>query len=217
MIPTASSRLPEGIEVLVSDLGKVLLPFDFSPARQWLRENCRMQDAWNRLHELHEQLAFGTGGCSSEVFFQQATTMLDLSASFEEFCQAYCSDFWEDAAVIALVRRAEVGQRVLLSNTNAIHWDWIQERHGAMLGAFNHLVVSHEVGLSKPQPEIYRHVERLTGRPSGTHLLIDDLAENVEGARAYGWDGILFVGANDLEQQLQARYLLPPTSASRAI
>ena len=46
------------------------------------------------------------------------------------------------------------------------------------------------------------HVEKLTGFPSGSHVLIDDMPANVAGARAAGWDGIVFGPETDLLAEL---------------
>jgi putative hydrolase of the HAD superfamily len=51
-------------------------------------------------------------------------------------------------------------------------------------------VISAEVGLHKPQPEIYRlAAERLEVEPGGC-VFIDDLRENCEGAEAVGMTAV---------------------------
>ncbi|MGA8218774.1 MAG: HAD family phosphatase [Solirubrobacterales bacterium] len=55
---------------------------------------------------------------------------------------------------------------------------------------FDAVVISAEVGLHKPQPEIYRlAAERLEVEPAGC-LFVDDLQENCEGAEAVGMTAI---------------------------
>jgi len=204
------------IDVLVSDLGKVILPFDFTPRQQFLRQRCRLphtegnaEALAHALHALHEELDFGKGACSAEAFYCKVVERLNLEVSYEEFCVGYSDYFWEDWAVAELIRQARVQKRVLLSNTDAIHWQWIRKRYGALLSVFDHLLASQELQALKPHPEIYRKVEALTGHPPEAHLLIDDLAENVEGAIACGWDGIVYANVEALEAQLRTRNLLP--------
>lgn len=56
------------------------------------------------------------------------------------------------------------------------------------------LVYSHEVGLVKPDPRIYALCcERLGVRPQEA-VLVDDRAENVDGARAAGMHAVHFAG-----------------------
>jgi putative hydrolase of the HAD superfamily len=57
---------------------------------------------------------------------------------------------------------------------------------------FDEVVISADVGLHKPQPEIYRlAAERLEVDPSKC-LFVDDLRENCEGAEAVGMTAIRF-------------------------
>jgi putative hydrolase of the HAD superfamily len=73
--------------------------------------------------------------------------------------------------------------------------------------AFDALVISAEVGMMKPSPEIFRlATERLHVRPSDA-AFVDDTTVNVEAARALGMRGILFrergQALEDLETQLE--------------
>jgi putative hydrolase of the HAD superfamily len=132
-----------------------------------------------------------------------------LKMDYAAFCRAFSDMFCEDQEVIALVREAPVASRVLLSNTNSIHWEWITARYPHVLEPFDHLVVSHECSLEKPDAAIYDHVVSLTGRAPKEHLFIDDILENVEGARARGWDAIHHTDAAHLRTAFAARGLLP--------
>jgi epoxide hydrolase-like predicted phosphatase len=90
--------------------------------------------------------------------------------------------------MIAAVRAArERGVRTgLISNS----WGTgIYER--APLRIFDATVISGDVGLHKPQPEIYRlGAERLELEPDAC-VFVDDLRENITGAEAVGMLGIL--------------------------
>ena len=82
----------------------------------------------------------------------------------------------------------------LLSNTNDLHWEEIKRRYFSEAGytctdLFDHIFVSHEVQLAKPEPEIYRHAVRQIGRPAAQCFFIDDALVNVEGARREGLQG----------------------------
>jgi epoxide hydrolase-like predicted phosphatase len=61
--------------------------------------------------------------------------------------------------------------------------------------AFDVLVVSSEVGVMKPDPEIYRIALEKTSTPPGQGVFIDDFIENVEGARRAGMRAIHFKAA----------------------
>jgi len=82
----------------------------------------------------------------------------------------------------------------LLSNTNDLHWEEIKRRYFSEEGytckdLFDHVFVSHEVQLAKPDAEIYRYAVRVIGRPAGQCLFIDDTLLNVEAAQREGLQG----------------------------
>lgn len=90
--------------------------------------------------------------------------------------------------MIAAVRDIRNGglQTGLVSNSwSTAHYD--RELLGEI---FDEVVISAEVGLHKPQPEIYRLAsERLEVEP-GKCVFVDDLRENCEGAEAVGMTAV---------------------------
>jgi glucose-1-phosphatase len=75
--------------------------------------------------------------------------------------------------------------RLVLSNTNAIHMDYIFE-HYRFLDDFDAHVFSHEVGLLKPDAAIYRLTLQKYGLTAERTVFVDDLTANVEGPAALG-------------------------------
>lgn len=72
-----------------------------------------------------------------------------------------------------------------LSNTNASHW---RRLHGMdFFAGLDHRHASHELGLEKPDPRIYREFERRTGWSGADIIYFDDLQENVDAAVRAGW------------------------------
>ncbi len=64
------------------------------------------------------------------------------------------------------------------------------------------VTVSGEIGLIKPDKAIYdHHVASFDLEPAAT-LFIDDSQKNVEGARAAGWQSVLFTDAGMLRADL---------------
>lgn len=197
------------VEVLVCDLGQVILGFDFSGRAESLRRACtRHPQPIEMLLGLHDEMGLTTGGDRGEEFYRRACSELGIGLSYEDFCAIWSDRFWEQRDVIDLVRRTHAARRALLSNTDCIHWDWIRSRFPSALDGFDLLLASHELGEAKPNAACYRAVEGLTGYPPEAHLLVDDVAANVEGARSAGWDGIVFTDAKSLESALAKRGLL---------
>lgn len=80
----------------------------------------------------------------------------------------------------------------LLSNTNEIHIDSLhalpQSESGftTLISLFEKVYYSHDVGMRKPDVEIFHHVIEDSGLNPQTTLFVDDSSINVEGARKAG-------------------------------
>lgn len=59
-----------------------------------------------------------------------------------------------------------------------------------------HFVFSAEVALAKPDPAIFAHADTVYGTEPGDVVFFDDRVENVEAARAHGWDAHVWSGAD---------------------
>lgn len=57
-------------------------------------------------------------------------------------------------------------------------------------GTFDHVVISGEVGMRKPEPGIFHHALELVGLPPEQCVFIDDLEANVRAAEALGLVGL---------------------------
>ncbi|CDT77975.1 putative Haloacid dehalogenase-like hydrolase [Vibrio coralliirubri] len=69
---------------------------------------------------------------------------------------------------------------------------------------FDGAAVSAELGLLKPEPEIYQALLSNYGLKASETVFIDDMPYNVEGAKAVGMAGIQFTDAAQCENSLQA-------------
>jgi glucose-1-phosphatase len=77
----------------------------------------------------------------------------------------------------------------MLSNTNESHW---KRQHGGKGGfpaaaRLDIRLASHELGIAKPDPAIYRVATERFGVSPGEVLFFDDLPDNIEAARNTGW------------------------------
>lgn len=80
----------------------------------------------------------------------------------------------------------------ILSNTNWMHWNISVEKFFGVDGYkvedyFDHVFLSCELGMVKPDERIYQHVMKVTGVRAEDIVFFDDSAKNCEGAR---WCGI---------------------------
>lgn len=78
----------------------------------------------------------------------------------------------------------------LLSNLSDIHWDETRRQaaaHGINIDdCFDEVFLSYRLGMTKPDPNIYRHLIHATGIDPQHTLYIDDLPENIRAGREAG-------------------------------
>ncbi|MEP5339486.1 MAG: HAD family phosphatase [Algibacter sp.] len=78
---------------------------------------------------------------------------------------------------------------ILLSNTNALHIDWIKKNvsfYNAFKDCFDAFYLSHEINLSKPNKDIYEFVLNTNSLKAETCLFIDDNKDNIDSAKKLG-------------------------------
>lgn len=78
----------------------------------------------------------------------------------------------------------------LLSNTNLVHWGFCR-RDFLMAGyvpeeLFEHLWLSCEMGMAKPDPEVFQRVLRDSGYDPAETLFVDDSPKNCAVAETFG-------------------------------
>jgi len=88
--------------------------------------------------------------------------------------------------------RAGGTRLALLSNAGPDFGSYL--RHGPLGGFFAACYVSGELGLLKPDPEIYRHVLDDLGISAAEAVFIDNREANVRGAEALGITSHVFTG-----------------------
>ncbi len=192
--------------VIVLDIGNVLVGLDFSRALNRLRGY--FPDA-AELARVRRWIAsvendYSLGRVTTDAFLQEALRELGLDR--ESFLMLWNDIFVERAYMLPFLQELREQGYVLAvcSNTNELHTDYLQ----ATCPCFQHiqhLIFSHRAHALKPDPAIYRAVEAATGRPAAEHLFLDDLPENVAGARAAGWDAICFETPEQVQAELMAR------------
>jgi epoxide hydrolase-like predicted phosphatase len=88
-----------------------------------------------------------------------------------------------------------------LSNMPMSIYDHLRRRH-VFWDAFRGIVISGEVRMMKPEPEVFAHLlEKYELRPDET-VFVDDLSANVDAAKRVGLHGILFKDAAQCRSEL---------------
>lgn len=196
------------IKALIFDLGRVIVPFDFQRGYARLESLCGIPAAEipARIRPTGLVQRFESGGLEPRDFFAQLSGHLNLQTSYDEFCEIWSSIFLPET-LIPEPMMADLARRrplVLLSNTNAIHFEMIR-RNYPILRHFRSFVLSYEVGAMKPAPVIYQRAVEAAGCLPGECFFTDDIEEYVIGAREQGIDAVQFQSAGQIRDELRKR------------
>jgi len=149
------------------------------------RESSTADHPWHRA----ERGELATSMLQAEV--APFATSAGLTLRGDEYERLLCGVFDVHHDVVQRIGalRAEGYRTGLLTNSFKEFRDHL-EAH-VDFGVFDVIVDSSEVGLRKPEPEIYDLTTELLGVPADTILYLDDFAANLVGAEAAGWQTIL--------------------------
>jgi hypothetical protein len=118
------------IKTVIFDLGKVLIPFDFSRGYRAMEKFCDYPAA-----EIPKRIAatdlvhrFETGLVEPRDFVEQLSRMLDLRVTYEQFCEIWSSIFLPDTLVPESLL---AGHRRALPPAGALQHQRHPLRHGA--------------------------------------------------------------------------------------
>ncbi len=174
---------------LLFDLGGVLVDFSGPRDLPALLPPGRAAADWKlAMAECAATDAFERGAIDLPVFAARFVRDWQLATPADRFAQHYLD--WlrgpYPGADALLARLRKMGYRLAcLSNSNAAHW----ERSAPMRGLQQQLDVaisSHQLGLRKPQPEIFAAALARLGAPAHAVGYFDDLAANVAAATQAG-------------------------------
>jgi glucose-1-phosphatase len=194
-----------GITTVVFDFGNVLGFFSHRKSAEQLGAFSDMSAEAIQAHLYGDRLEedYEAGRLSTPVFMGMVRATCRLTCSDQEFADAYSDMFTPNDEVCALVPQLKTKYRLLLlSNTNDLHYRQFCEQFREVLSNFDGMVLSHEVGVRKPKPGIYTACLDMAQRPANECLFIDDLATNVDAARACGWQGLQYRRGDDLRDGL---------------
>ncbi len=195
------------IRAVIFDLGGVFLRTEDSQPRLDLAHRYGIS------REKLEELIFASdvsrqaeiGAVRSEMVWRNAQRVLRIA---DEDLAAFKDAFWAgdrlDDDLLAFVNALRGNFRtVLLSNA----WNDMRKTVALRFGrldAFEMLVFSSEVGMRKPDPEIFQYVLDLLGADPEEVVFVDDFIENVQAARKLGLHAIQFKNPMQTRKDLSA-------------
>lgn len=198
------------VNTVVFDIGGVLV--DWKPHRVWLPE-LGSHAAVDAFLERIDFYALNLRADAGESFMDLATEIDDPDDArrLTEYVTRYPCTI-EDAitGTWAILDRLKDRGVPLHAITNWSAETWprgltVQPRLGEVFGT---TVISGVEKMLKPDPAIYALLCERAGVAAQDCVFIDDRADNIEAARAFGMDGIHFTDPEALERALIERGLL---------
>ncbi len=198
------------IEVILFDLGNVILPFNHYQIAEKLSRFSRKKGGADPASVFSYLFDFSngsvneyeTGKMSSQEFYRSLKESFQLEIAFEQFVPIWNEIFTENVEVSEIIRSLKGKKRLgLISNTNPLHFDYALSNYPILL-TFDKWILSHEAGFKKPAPEIFQlAIDWASVRPEKI-LFIDDMKRHVEAAFSMGLQGIQFISSQQLKEEL---------------
>ncbi|MEW5562375.1 glucose-1-phosphatase [Enterobacter asburiae] len=189
----------------IFDLGNVIVDIDFN----------RVFGAWSDfsrvpLATLKQKFVMGEafhqherGEISDEAFAEALCHEMDLPLSYEQFSHGWQAIFVGlRPEVTAIMRKLrQQGHRVVvLSNTNRLHTTFWPDEYPEVRESADHIYLSQEMGMRKPETRIYQQVLEAEGFSANDTVFFDDNVDNIEGARQLGINSILVTGKDTIPE-----------------
>jgi putative hydrolase of the HAD superfamily len=205
---TPARLSPGDADALLFDLGRVVFNIDFSRALAcWAgHAGCAPGDLAARFlreeHYRHHEM----GKISDEAYFDSLRRDLGIAINHDQFLEGWNSIFAGEMDGIAplLARAARHLPLYVFSNTNRPHVEYFSRVYADTLKPFREMYLSSSIGLRKPDADAFDHVVAAMGVPASRVVFFDDLAENIEGARAQGLKAVLVKSSRDVADALTA-------------
>lgn len=184
-------------EVIVFDLGGVVVDFQGAEGMRAMTAGAHdldfCREHWHRLPELD---LFERGAVSPALFADAFIREWRLGLDRAQFIDGFRR--WVRGHVDGapeLLRSLKGRYRLAcLSNLNEVHWERCVELGTPSL--FDAHFLSFEMGVRKPEPEIYARVAAALGIAPSAISFFDDLRANVDAARRAGMRGFLVEGSD---------------------
>ena len=154
---------------------------------------------------------FEKGLIDEKVFREKTLEILEIDLSREDFIEGW--NRWIVGYIPGVMDMvAEIPReyrRVVLSNTNEIHAGYCRRKFPEIFKHFDVIFFSHEIGLRKPEPEIYEHVINNLNAEPDKILYFDDHIEYLEPAGRLGIKGVCVNSPEDIIEGLEEADILP--------
>lgn len=193
------------IQAVFFDLGGVIVRTEYQAPRQQLAERLGMEyDDLDRLVFNSETgMQAGIGAITSLQHWE--SIMKRLKRPLEEM-QSIRDDFFAgdiaDRTILDFLRSLRGKYKTgLISNAWSDLRDYMTREK--MIDAFDHIIISAEVGVAKPDAKIFQIALEQADVEPNEAVFVDDFYVNIEGCEKVGMKGIHFKDAQTVMEQLK--------------
>src|ERR1051326_2352179 len=180
--------------VVIFDLGKVLVDFDYAIAVRRIAARGRLtaEELGRFIGTAPLLFRYELGLLNSLEFYKELCEVTGFCGPFDEFSLAFGDIFSPIEPMVELqaALRSERIPTFVLSNTNDLAIQHIRRSY-PFFSQFQGYILSYEHGVMKPEPRIYEIAEALCGQRGRDILFVDDRPENISAAAERGWQVIL--------------------------
>ena len=201
--------MSNNIKSIIFDLGRVIVGIDILSLGNLFNITEKDPDITiQKIMSDNLMLKFNSGKIAPEQFHKSLCNKYNLRVNYSEFKEIWCSIFKPMPDTEQLLRQLHGNVPLgLLSDTDVLHWNYLIGKY-PILDMFHKPTLSFEIGATKPSSEAYIAAAKNVDTEPQDCLFIDDLEENVAGARSMGMDSIHFKGIKELREELTSKGLL---------
>jgi epoxide hydrolase-like predicted phosphatase len=194
------------IRAVLFDLGGVIVRTEYQIPRQHLAERLGMEydDLVKIVFDSDSAYQASIGAITSEAHWNSVIKRLKRPASeLDTIRHEFFAGDIIDRTLVGFLRSLRSKYKTaLISNA----WSDLREYivREKFDDAFDHMIISAEVGAVKPEEKIYKLALEQSGVKPKEAVLVDDFAVNIEGCEKVGIKGILFRDPESAIRKLKA-------------
>ena len=170
---------------------------------EWSNNTHTEKELWNRWVSSPAVRGFESGKIDVNEFIKQVCQEFEIFIGPEQFLNAFIK--WPQGPysdVKPFLKQLKNHIPIsCLSNTNYLHWERVRDEM-KLATYFKHAFLSYEIGMFKPDFEIFDYVASQLSHSPEEILFFDDNCLNVENARKVGFKAEKVVGVTEIKQQL---------------
>lgn len=181
------------MKAVLFDLGHVLVHYDHAQTIAGVASQCAapLDSVGALIERVRSDLEVGR--LDEQGFYALMRENAGATDDMEAFTAGFASGLARDEDALAYATELERRDDVIvgvISNTTEAHVHWL-DANVPELRDFDLVMMSNEIGMHKPDPAVFRLALELLDIPAANALFVDDLAENVAGAKSVGMAGIV--------------------------